>query len=279
MNMRLIVSLLLFFLLAQVLGLFTGMIILEDFDKNPYVSSMLVTSNSQDPLNALFLIGYILVSAVLIVFVIRKFKLNLMLFRVVEFFLISTSSSIVFYSVIRLILGYDLSTLAGIIMGLSFAGAKVFLPQLKNPAAILATAGVGVIFGISLGIVPILIFLTLLSVYDFLSVFVTRHMVEIADFVISKDLAFTVTARTEVPGEPVKRIDLGTGDLIAPVMLEVSLLSYSSAASLFVMLGSIVSMTLFLFLVWKKKLVLPALPPIVLGMVAGLILGFLIGAY
>ena len=76
-----------------------------------------------------------------------------------------------------------------------------------------------------------------------------------------------------------KRIDLGTGDLIAPVMLEVSILPYSPVAALFVMAGSFVAMALFLFFVWKKKLVLPALPPIVLGMVAGLIAGFVIGAY
>lgn len=277
--MRLVFQLLLFFLLAQLVGLFTGIMILHDYENNPYVSGMIVTADSQDPFNAIFFTAYILVSAVVIVFIIRKLKMSYLLFRLVEFLLISTASSLVFYSVLRLALGYEISTLAGIVLGLSFAGAKVFLPQLKNPAAILATAGVGVVFGVSLGVVPILIFLTLLSVYDFLSVFVTKHMVEIAEFVIKKELAFTVTAKRVLPGKKVKRIDLGTGDLIAPVMLEVSILPYSPVAALFVMVGSFVAMSLFLFFVWKKKLVLPALPPIVLGMVAGLIAGFLIGAY
>jgi len=277
--MRLIFYLLGFFLLAQIVGMFAGSMIIADYYSNPYVSSLVVTTDSSSPFNALFFIGYIIFSAALIIFVIRKLKANYLLFRAIEFMLISTASSLVFYSVLRLVLGYEMSTVVGILLGLSFAGAKVKLPQLKNAAAIMATAGVGVIFGVSLGVVPIIIFLTLLSIYDFLSVFITRHMVEIANYVIQKDLAFTVTARQALPGEPVKRIDLGTGDLIAPVMLEVSLMPYSFNAALFAMIGSLVAMGLFLTLVWKKKLILPALPPIVLGMVAFLILGFVIGAY
>jgi presenilin-like A22 family membrane protease len=234
--MRLIFSLLGFFLLAQIVGLFAGSMIIADFYSNPYVSNLIVTTDSESPFNALFFIGYIIFSAVLIVIIIRKFKLNFLLFRALEFLLISTASSLIFYSVMRLVLGYEISTILGIIFGLLFAGAKLKFPQLKNAAAILATAGVGVIFGISLGVVPIIIFLTLLSIYDFLSVFITKHMVEIANYVIQKDLAFTVTAKQVVPGEAVKRIDLGTGDLIAPVMLEVAILPFSFNAALFVML-------------------------------------------
>jgi len=276
--MKLVLSLLLLFLLAQMLGIFTAVTILRDFEKNPYVSSMVVTGDSENPFNALFFIAYVLVSAVVVVFIIRRLKINHTLFRIAEFFLISTASSIVFYSFLRLVLDYEISTFGGMLMGVAFAGLKVFFPQLKNPAAIFATAGVGVVFGVSLGVIPILIFLTFLSIYDFLSVFVTKHMVEIANYVIKQDLAFTVTARTAEPGEEVKRIDLGTGDLIAPIMLEVAMLPISPFAALFIMLGSMVSMAIFLIAVWKKKLVLPALPPIVIGMVVGLLAWWALGA-
>ncbi len=277
--MRLVLLLLGFFLLAQLLGIFTGIIVLQDFVHNPLVQNLVVTSDSQDSLNAFFFIGYVLVSAFVIVVLIRKLKLNLVVFRIMEFMMIATSSSIVFYAFLRFVFGYDISTIGGAVVGVLFAGTKIFVPQLKNATAIFATAGVGVVFGISLGIIPILVFLLLLSIYDFISVFLTKHMVEIANYVISNDLAFTVTAKTTLPSQEVKRIDLGTGDLIAPIMLEVSLLQFSPVASLFVMIGSLVSMFIFLTLVWHKKLVLPALPPIVLGMVAGLLVGFLMGLY
>jgi presenilin-like A22 family membrane protease len=279
--MRLVFTLLLFFLLAQVVGLFTGYAVLRDITDNPFVSSMVVTADTQSPMNALVFIGYTLVGAAVIIFAIRVLKISLVLFRGMEFIIISTSSSLVFYALFRILLGYEASTIAAIVSGIAFAAAKVFLPSLKNPAAILATAGVGVVFGISMGIVPVLLFLVLLSVYDFISVFMTKHMVEMANYIVSKDLAFTVTARappTQVGG--VKRIDLGTGDLIAPVMMEVSALSFSPLAALFVMAGSVIAMAVFLTMVWKKKLVLPALPPIVLGMLAGLLLWYaLFGAY
>ncbi len=273
--MRLVFTLLLFFLLAQVVGIFTGYAILRDMNSNPFVSSMVVTTDTQSPMTALVFIAYTLVGAALIIFVIRVLKISLVLFRGMEFIIISTSSSLVFYAVFRILLGYEASTIAAIVSGIAFAAAKAFLPNLKNPAAIMATAGVGVVFGISMGIVPVLIFLMLLSVYDFISVFLTKHMVEMANYIISKDLAFTVTARAPATETgPVKRIDLGTGDLIAPVMMEVSVLSFSPLAALFVMLGSVVAMALFLTLVWRKKLVLPALPPIVLGMLSGLLLWY-----
>jgi len=272
---------LILFMSAQIIGMYTGTVILRDITDNPYVSGLVVTSDANEPANALLFLGYILFGALAMVLLIRKFKFVPLVFILMEFMLIATSSSIVFYALLRNILGYEASTLIAIGFSLAFAGAKSFFPQLKNAAAILATAGVGVIFGISLGLFPLILFLILLSVYDFLSVFATRHMVEMADFIIKRDLAFTVTARAPPPkaGAKEQRIDLGTGDMIAPIMLEVSAWTASPIASMFVFAGAAVSLGLFLTLVWKKRMVLPALPPIVLGMTASLLLGFLIGAY
>jgi presenilin-like A22 family membrane protease len=145
----------------------------------------------------------------------------------------------------------------------------------------MATAGVGVIFGISLGLTPLILFLIFLSVYDFISVFKTKHMVEMADFIVSKEMAFTVTAKAppKAPGQKEQRIDLGTGDMIAPIMLEVAVLPLSPIATIFVFVGAVVSLGIFLSLVWKKKMVLPALPPIVLGMILSLAIGFLLRLY
>jgi len=270
-----------FFIIAQALGIYTGTVIIRDVSENPYVSGLVVTSDANEPMNALLFIGYILAGAVVMVFLIRKLGFIPLVFVAMEFMLIATSSSIVFYALMRNFLGYGESTLAGIIIALLFATAKHFRPQLKNAAAIMATAGVGVIFGISLGLFPLILFLILLSIYDFLSVFATKHMVEMANFIIKKDLAFTVTARAPPtkPGEKEQRIDLGTGDMIAPIMLEVSALTVSPVASAFVFVGAVVSLGLFLTLVWKKKMVLPALPPIVLGMIVFLLLGFVLKAY
>jgi len=275
--MRLVYTLLLFFTLAQFLGIFTGKIILGDIERNPYVSGLLVTTDTEDPGNALLFTGYVLLGAVISILIIRKLELHFFLFRIIEFILIAMTSSLVFYSFLRLAFGYDISTLGGVLIGLAFASAKIFVHQLKNMAAIFATAGVGVVFGISMGVVPIVFFLILLSIYDFVAVFITKHMVELADFIISKDLAFTITACRVLPTKEVRRIDLGTGDIIAPIMMEVSLLSYAPITAMFVMIGSVISLGIFLILIHKNKVCLPALPPIVLGTILGLLVGVMTG--
>ena len=279
--MRLTLAMLGFFIIAQLLGIYTGTVILKDMSANPYVSGLVVTQNAEEPLNAVFFIAYILLGAGIMIGLIRLFKLYAVMFRLLEFFLISTSSSIVFYAVLRLALDYDTSTIVAVVLALAFATYRFFNPALKNAAAIMATAGVGVVFGVSLGLFPLILFLILLSAYDYLSVFTTKHMVEMANFIIKQDLAFTVTARGPPvkPGQQEQRIDLGTGDMIAPIMLEVSALSMSPTATAFVLVGAIVSMALFITMVWKKKMILPALPPIVLGMIVSLLLGFLLKFY
>ena len=110
-------------------------------------------------------------------------------------------------------------------------------------------------------------------------------MVEMANFMVKQDLALTVTSSVNVSSTTTsgkieeKRIDLGGGDLLVPVLLEVSLLSFSPIASAMVFIGAIVSFSAFIFILYKEKNVYPALPPIVLGMFLFLSLGFLLRLY
>lgn len=277
--MRLLLKLVFLFMLAQLVGMFVGSTILADMTANPYVQSFVVTQDTQDPANALYFFVYILFGAVIIMLLMRL-KLAEIVFRLMEIMLVATSSSIVFYSVLRLAFDFELSMGIGILLGILLAIAKFFLPIFKNLATILATAGVGVIFGVSLGIVPVILFLVLLSIYDYIAVFKTKHMVEMAGFMVKQNLAFTITARETIPETKKEaRIDLGSGDMIAPIMLEVSVLPLAPFASFMVFLGASVALFLFLTFVFKKKMVLPALPPIALGMITFLVLGRLIGLY
>ena len=278
--MNILTRIIIFFIIAQLIGIYTGLVILGDMTANPYVKGLVLTADTESPLNAVVFVLYVLIGAVFILFVIRYFKFQLLLFRMMEFFLIASATSIVFYALWRNIATYETATFGGILCGMVFAALKFFKDEVKNGAAILATAGVGVIFGVSLGIVPAIIFLIVLSVYDYLAVFFTKHMVEIAQHVIKNNLAFTITARKPGHGtEKESRVDLGTGDLIAPVMLEVTTLSYNPIATVFVFISAVLSLGIFLFVVWKKKTVLPALPPIVSGMLLSLFIGYLLGFY
>jgi len=271
-------KLVVFFLMAQIIGLYTGVVVIADLLKNPYITPLLVETKD-DINNAFLLFLYILIGAAVMILLIKKFSINEIIFLLLEFLLISAPSSIVFYAFLRLFFDdYAISMVIAIILALLLAASKFAFPQLKNFAAILATAGVGVVFGISLSPQVVMLFLVLLTVYDYFAVFITKHMIDFANFVIKKNLAFTITAEATIEGQK-KRVDIGSGDFVAPITFEVSLIAFNPIASLVVLGGAFIAATIFLYFVWKKHIVLPALPPIVFGMFVAFLLGLVFGLY
>ncbi len=277
--LHLFAKIILLFTLAQLIGLYAANQIIKDMNTNPYVKAFVVTNDTQDPLNAVYFFVYIIVGALLFILLMKLYFAEL-LFKLIEFMLIAISSSIVFYSFFRLFMEYDNSMIAGIALGLLLGFAKFFLQVLKNPATILAAAGAGIIFGISLGPIPVILFLVFLSIYDYLAVFKTGHMVKMADFITKQNLSFTITAAEVIPEtKKESRIDLGSGDMLAPIMFEVSALQVSLAASLLVFAGAVLSLSAFLLLALKNRIVLPALPPLAAGMILFFVIGLIIGLY
>jgi presenilin-like A22 family membrane protease len=183
----------------------------------------------------------------------------------------------------------------GSIVGLFLAATKFFFDGIKNTAAIISSSGVGALFGFSLGFLPTMIFIIGLSVYDYIAVFKTRHMIEMARELSTRELSFAVTAKSIPARKPKEkteeyvdramkegeRLDLGTGDLSVPLMISVS--SYSLGPNgliyaLAVAAGSTLSLYILLKFVAKHRVFLPALPPICLGGLLALLLVKLLGA-
>lgn len=276
-KMNAMLKIILIFLIAQLLGIYCGYVLFLDMTANPYVSSFVISTNSEDVLNVFWLGTYIIIGAALM-FLFIKFRPHNMFFVIMEFFLISVASSIAIYSLLRLFFGYEISMIFGILLAMGLAAAKNFFPQLKNLAVVLATAGVGVTFGVSFSPIIVMLFLVIVSIYDYLAVFITKHMIDLATFVIKKDLAFTVTAKEIVEGKE-RRIDIGSGDFIMPIMFEVSVIPLGFNAVLSVFIGALVACAIFIYLAWQKKIILPAIPPLVLGMfiafLASLLTGFI----
>ena len=95
--------------------------------------------------------------------------------------------------------------------------------------------GAALVLGLSLGILPSLILLTILAVYDAVSVYVTKHMLTLAEGVGSLGLPIVLIIPGK-DGEPVPKLDLhdrskdaeremmlmGLGDAIIPSVLVVS---------------------------------------------------------
>ncbi|MCX6772212.1 MAG: presenilin family intramembrane aspartyl protease [Candidatus Micrarchaeota archaeon] len=182
----------------------------------------------------------------------------------------------------------------GMVLGLALAAVKYFKDEAKNAAAIISSAGVAALFGFSLGFLPAVVFIVMLSLYDYIAVFKTKHMITMARELSTRQLSFAVTAKSapkRMPTEPEpayvqranregERLDLGTGDLSVPAMISVSAYSLGPNGMIYaiaVAIGSTLSLYALLKFVSKERVFLPALPPICLGGMLALLIVKLAG--
>ncbi|HJH30309.1 MAG TPA: hypothetical protein C5S51_11620 [Methanosarcinaceae archaeon] len=152
-------------------------------------------------------------------------------------------------------------------------------------------AGCAAIFGISLAIIPTIVLLVLLAVYDAISVYKTKHMIALADgvmdlklpilFVIPKHLGYSFrTEKFDKEGER-EAFFMGLGDAVMPTILVVSAYMFIEQIgpvhypALGAMIGTIVGFFALGILVMKGKpqAGLPFLNSgVILGYVAGCLL-------
>ena len=241
------------FIVAQTLGLIVAQnLILLDIKSAP------LTGDLNNPLEAVYLIIMILVmtGVILIILKYKKAK-SLWLFEALAIF---STSIIVFGSFFP---QDDLLVFLITIVILAFRYTHKENKMYKNFVSILAISGAGALLGISLGVIPVLIFIILLSIYDFIAVFKTKHMVTLAKGVTKKNLSFTYTLPTKE-----HTFELGTGDMVIPLTFAVSVLSTQTIMGIekfitpiLILLASLIGLILTLhYCSLKKGRVLPALP-------------------
>jgi presenilin-like A22 family membrane protease len=154
---------------------------------------------------------------------------------------------------------------------------------------ILATT-VSTIFGISLGIIPAMILLFLLTIYDFISVYKTKHMLTLADDVIDlklpvllaipKKRGFSLEELDQVRSEGGKERDayiVGLGDMIIPTILVVSSYIYiGPMTTIGAMIGGMFGLLLLMRNI-KEGRAQAGLPFLNGGAILGFLFAYLIG--
>lgn len=274
--MNLLIRLVGMFLIAQLLGIYAGSYIIEDAKTNEVVSYMLIDEAGPETI-PWFVFAVLFGAGIFLL--IAKLKIPI-IFTLLEIAVISATSSILFYSFVKPILGLTIESMAAaILLGFALAGAKQVFPNLKNLAALLGSAGAGAVFGFTFGFVAAMLFLLVLAIYDYISVYKTKHMVTMANEIVKRNMAFTISAREKLPSGKESRLDLGTGDLSLPIMAEVSAYSISPLLCAWALLGALAGVGIVLFSAWKKKEIIPALPPIVLGILIFTLFALLMGMY
>lgn len=267
-------GLILVFLLTQVLGIAVGVNLIGEIASGEMQQPTILTENPDDPINAVALIVGVLIFTVFLLLFLKLFK-GAGLFRLLELFVLFTASLLVFTVFMPSV---------AFLFSVELVALKLLLEKnvwIRNIAAIFAVAGIGALIGVTLGVIPVLVFLILLSAYDFIAVFKTKHMVALAKGISNKNLAFTVAIPTKE-----HQFELGTGDLVLPLVFAVSVMKAEQAMGfpLYVVPGALILLAslvgLILTINYVRKHVgkaLPALPPQAVLMIAAWILSKAIG--
>jgi len=245
-------QLLVLFFATQLLGLAVANVLIKE-----NVKVTILTENPEDIENAFALFGYILLVTIIFLLIITFVKVRgiTMLFEILA---LSATATLVFEALLP-----DIALLFVIIIIL----LRLLLKEnlfVKNISSMVATAGAGALIGISIGVVPVIAFLSILCIYDYIAVFKTRHMIKMAEAITKDNAAFTFS----LPSKE-KTYQLGTGDLVMPLVFATAVMSKTKAnyaapyyfiPVLVILLASLLGLFATFYYLAKKKHALPALP-------------------
>lgn len=246
---------------AVLFGVFVVNILLAVLFAVPFRRAHLQAfENPQDTSNAIWYIVFILIFTFVILWIARK-KIK-WLIRVIILFAVGSTIAYVVGPILAIYLTHgpywfsdallgagrslDLTALGGA-LALSIASVVALYKHPEwyviDSVGLLVAAGSAAIFGISFGILPVLLLLALLAVYDAIAVYRTKHMLSLADTVIDLRLPVLLVipkhagyrfkaeagkfkeASAENKGER-EAMFMGLGDLVMPTMLVVSALMF-----------------------------------------------------
>jgi presenilin-like A22 family membrane protease len=197
--------------------------------------------NPNDPLIPIIYILVMVVFTFVILYIIKKRKEN-----VVRIVFLGAVAFTIFYVILVTMSLVD----TGIIALVVSIAATAFITYLllKKPewyvidaSGVLVAIGVIGIFGISLEILPVMILLIVLAVYDAISVYGTKHMVALADGVTQMKLPILLVipkkkSYSYLTQKPLKQqleeggereaMFMGLGDIIIPGVLMASAFNY-----------------------------------------------------
>lgn len=133
----------------------------------------------------------------------------------------------------------DVPCYMGLIVSIVLSIALFYYPEwyLVDIVGILVAGGVAALIGISIGLLPIIVLLIILAIYDAISVYKTKHMVSLADkvmefklpilLVVPKKRGYSFLQQKGLKkqldeGEEREAMFIGLGDIIIPGTLVVS---------------------------------------------------------
>lgn len=166
---------------------------------------------------------------------------------------------------------------------------RYFIPRvaIQNLLVVIGVSGVAVNLGFSLPWVTLLVLAAILAVYDIIAVYWTGHMVVMMKGLLARGVIFAAVL-PERPHGNAERLDrvhphegfmlVGTGDLALPATFVASVARIDFGAAVLTAVGAFAGflITTAIFIGPDRSRPMPALPPIVLGMILGFLVSFIL---
>ncbi|HVQ00075.1 MAG TPA: presenilin family intramembrane aspartyl protease PSH [Candidatus Thermoplasmatota archaeon] len=253
-----------------------------------------VFQNTNDPWNLVVLFVMILGVTVVILLIARFWKKQLI--QVIILFAVGYTAFYLFLPLFSLVLSSDwMIIFLSVLFAVILVAVLVRYPEwyVIDLSGIIIGTGAVALFGISLSILLVIIFLIGLAVYDAISVYKTKHMIDLADtvmdlklpvlLVIPKIRRYSLIKETKRLKEQIKAGEerdaffMGLGDVVMPGILVASV--YTNIpnglwVAFSVIVGTLVGFTVLMTFVVKGK------PQAGLPLLcSGAILGYVISSY
>jgi presenilin-like A22 family membrane protease len=240
------------FLITQFLGIYVSLVLFS-----AGLSKGVIDPDINSINNSILLIFQILIFTGILLVVLKFSKKNRALW-IIEFFAV-LMSSLIFFTVFFPTNDLLVILFVVIILGLRYLNRENIL--IKNVVSIIAIVGAGGLIGITMGTFPVLVFIILLSIYDYIAVFKTKHMITLSKAVVKNNFAFTISFPSKK-----HNFELGNGDLIIPLIVVSSIISNglflnNLLVAFLCSIASLIGLFISIYIVSVKKIPLPALPP------------------
>jgi len=267
-----------------------SMLIMQPFED----AGLVVFDNPNDPVNLLIFFAIMLVVTVTILLIAKFWKKQFI--QVIILGSIGYTTFFVFYLLLSFVVTANLAPLLSIIAATILIVALIKYPEwyIIDLTGIIVGIGAIGIFGISLSIFLVIILLIGLSIYDAISVYKTKHMIDLADavmdlrlpvmLVVPKVRTYSLLKETKGIKEKLEGDEereaffLGLGDIVMPGILVVSALQNIAEAgfivALSVMIGTLIGFVILMSVVIKGK-PQAGLP----YLCSGAILGYVLSSY
>ncbi len=275
-----------FFVIIHILAL----LLVWPFDS----AGMQAFEETNDPLNLIYIFSIILVVTLIILLIAKFWKKKLIHFIILG--AIGYTTFWVFRPITMLALSANIALFISILLAVILVVVLYKYPEwyVIDICGIIVGSGAIAIFGISLGIFLVILMLIGLAIYDAISVYKTKHMIDLADtvmdlklpvlLVVPKVRKYSLIKETKSLKKQLEDKDerdaffMGLGDVVMPGILVAASFRFIENGlpiALSVMIGTLIGFSILMTFVIKGK-PQAGLPLLGGGAIAGYIISSLI---